>query len=85
VGEDVYEELRMKARQAPHSLHSRAHVLFMSVGMKGWLEAIETIPRTPPPVTTPEEERTLSIPCELEEHALRLLTDIALHTWKEAG
>ena len=85
MGEDVYEELRMKARQAPHSLHSRAHVLFMSSGMKGWLETMEMIPPTPPPQRTPPADRTLSIPCELEPHALRLLTDMALHTWKEAG
>ena len=75
----------MKARQSPHSLHGRAHVLFMSSGMKGWLEALETIGPTVAPPRTPAAGPTLSIPCDLEQHALRLLTDMALHTWKEAG
>jgi hypothetical protein len=85
VGEDAYEELRMKARQSPRSLHGRAHVLFMNSGMKGWLEAVETITPTPSPARTPAAGPTLSIPRDLEQDALRLLTDMALHTWKEAG
>lgn len=74
----------MNARESPRSLHSRSQLLFMSTGMKSWLETVEDVTTTPP-ARLPAVSGTLSIPCDLEQNALRLLTDMALHTWKEAG
>ncbi len=74
----------MKARESPHSIHSRSQLLFMGSGMERWLETIgDIIPAAAG--CRPAMIGGISIPCELEENALRLLTDMALHTWKEAG
>ncbi len=73
----------MKARESPHSIHSRSQLVFMSSGMWRWLQTIEDI--IPKAGRMPAVIGKISIPCDLEENALRLLTDMALHTWKEAG
>ena len=73
----------MKALQSPDSMHSRSQLLFISAGMKKWLQVASDISTVPERVPQPAVH--ISIPSDVEQNALRLLTDMALHTWKEAG
>jgi len=54
----------------------------MSTGMKRWLQAVEDI--SAPPKRVPQPAGQISIPSDVGQTAIRLLTDMALHTWKEA-
>jgi len=51
--------------------------------MKRWLQAVEDI--SAPPKRVPQPAGQISIPFDVGQTAIRLLTDMALHTWKEAG
>lgn len=74
----------MKALQSPNAMHSRSQLLFISKGMRRWLKEVSDIgvaacrvPHTP--------VQRVSLAEETAQTAVRLLTDMALHTWKEAG
>ena len=73
----------MKSLQSPDSVHSRSQLLFMSEGMSQWLQAVLDIGEAARGVLQPME--CISIGSDVGQTALRLLTDMALHTWKEAG
>ena len=74
----------MKAVQSPNAIHSRSQLLFMSEGMSRWLHEVLDIGVAARRV--PEKPvQHISITSEAGQTALRLLTDMALHTWKEAG
>jgi len=81
--EHAYEVLRMKALQSPDLIHSRSQLIFMSMGMSRWLQAASNI--SVAPEHAPQLVGRISIPSDVEQNALWLLTDMALHTWKEAG
>ena len=73
----------MKALQSPDLIHSRSQLIFMSMGMSRWLQAASNI--SVAPEHAPQLVGRISIPSDVEQNALWLLTDMALHTWKEAG
>ena len=81
--ERAYEDLRMKTLQSGDSIFSRSELVFMSAGMRGWLHAVADISSLPGSLPQPAQQ--ISIPSGVGQPAIRLLTDMALNTWKEAG
>ena len=73
----------MKALQSPDSVHSRSQLLLMSEGMSQWLQAVSDIGEVARGVPRPMQR--ISIASDVGQTALWLLTDMALHTWKEVG
>jgi len=72
----------MKVLQAGDLIHSQSQLVFVSKGMKGWLETIANMTRPIDRVKHPAQQ--VSIPPSVGQTALLLLTDMALNTWKEA-
>ena len=79
--EQAYEGLRMKALEAGNVIQSQSHLVFLTKGMKVWLETVgEMNPLIAEPKQTSEQ---VKIPQSFKPTAVILLTDMVLNTWKE--
>jgi len=71
----------MKVLQAGDLIHSQSQLVFVSKGMKGWLETVANMTIPIDRVKHPAQQ--VSIPPGIGKTAVVLLTDMALNTWKE--
>jgi len=71
----------MKAIKAGNMIPNQSHLVFLTKGMKVWLETVvEMNPLIAEPKQTPGQ---VKIPQSVKPTAVMLLTDMALNTWKE--
>jgi hypothetical protein len=69
----------MKVLEAGDLIHSQSQLVFVRKGMKAWLETIANMTEQVDTVKHPAR----SIPADVGQNAVLLLTDMALNTWKE--
>ena len=71
----------MKALKAGNMIPNQSHLVFLTKGMKVWLETVvEMNPLIAELKQTPGQ---VKIPQSVKATAIMLLTDMALNTWKE--
>ena len=81
--EQAYEGLRMKALKAGNMIQSQSQLVFLTKGMKVWLE---TVGGMNPLIVEPKQtSREVEIPRIVKPIAVMLLTDMALNTWNEVS
>ena len=81
--EQAYEGLRMKALEAGNMIQSQSQLVFLTKGMKVWLETVGEMNSL---IAEPKQtSRKVKIPQSIKPAAVMLLTDMALNTWKGAS
>ena len=81
--ERAYEALRMKALEAGNTIPNQSYLVFLTKGMKVWLQIMAQVKS---PIAEPEQssERVM-IAQSVKPVAVMLLADMALNTWKGAS
>ena len=78
--EQAYEALRMKALEAGNTIPNQSHLVFLTKGMKVWLQTMVQVKSL---VAEPEQTSgRLMIAQSVKPAAVMLLADMALNTWK---
>ncbi len=81
--EQAYEALRMKALEAGNTIPNQSHLVFLTKGMKVWLETMVQVKSL---IAEPEQASgQATIAQSLKLTAVTLLADMALNTWKGAS
>ncbi len=81
--EQAYEALRMKAIEAGNAIPNQSHLVFLTKGMKVWLE---TMVQVKPLIAEPEQASgQVMIAQSVKPAAVMLLADMVLNTWKGAS
>lgn len=81
--EQAYEALRMKALEAGNTIPNQSHLVFLTKGMKVWLQTMVQVKSL---IAEPEQASGHPMIAQsLKPAAVMLLADMALNTWKGAS
>jgi len=73
----------MKVLREGERIHSQSQLLFLRKGMRAWLQSMGELQSLG--VETRGAPRQPALAESVEATVVALLTDMALHTWKEAS